>query len=102
MTQAESQNPTSTRPMQGYPAIEGLVASGDFREINTSFKEMHDKLEHMMKESRGFGKAVGAKKAIRSLELTVDLLRHLLQIKATMAQQKNQSRSAEASAHKKV
>lgn len=69
----------------GYPAIEALIQTGDFRLLNASFHEMYDKLEHVSITSKGFAKIGQAKKALDALELSVDLLRQLLQLKHQMA-----------------
>lgn len=90
--------PKQARPTEVYPEIEALVAAGEFKVINASFKEMHGKLDHIIKESSGFGRGSQAKKAMKSLELTVDLLRHLLQVKETLAKQAREAATKPAAA----
>lgn len=80
-----------------YPAIEALIDTGDFKETNTGFAEIYDKLEHILQENKGFGRSMQARKAICSLELTVDLLRHLLTIKRQLAAKGAPKPIAEAS-----
>lgn len=88
---AESKGKTSIADrarMQGFPAVEALIAGGNFETLNASFRESYEKLSHIAGEGKGFGRVKEAKKAIRSLELTADLLRHLLQIKQTLIEKR--------------
>ena len=107
MAQVEPKDPSVAQtvkpPMQSYPAVEALIESGDFKALNASFKETYDKLEHVVKDGKGFGRVTQAKKAIRALELSADLLRHLVQIKHAIAEKRKEMQAdAGASVGKKM
>lgn len=68
-------------PTAGYPEIECLIDSEDFSEINVKFKEAYDKLEELSRHKRGLKKSREAKKAMKALDLVMDLFRELLTIK---------------------
>ncbi len=71
----------SKGPTAGYPEIERLIDTEDFAEINEKFKEAYEKLEEVSKHKRGLKKSRDAKKAMRAIELVMDLFRELLTIK---------------------
>jgi len=67
----------------GYPHIEELLEKEDFERINKSFAEAYQTLEKIMKDtSGGLKKQKAAQKAMKSYELTTELMNELLQIKA--------------------
>ena len=68
-------------PTAGYPEIERLVDSEDFDEVNEKFQNAYDKLEGISKQKRGLKKSREAKKAMKAIELVMDLFRELLTIK---------------------
>jgi len=68
-------------PTAGYPAIENLIDTEDFSEINVRFKEAYDKLEEVYKHKRGLKKSRDAKKGMKAIELVMELFRELLTIK---------------------
>lgn len=70
-----------TGPTAGYPEIEHLIDTEDFSEVNQQFQEAYDKLEEVAKHKRGLKKSREAKKAMKAIELTMDLFRELLTIK---------------------
>lgn len=65
----------------GYPAIERLIDTEDFEEINTAFELAYSELIDISKRKKGLKTQKDAKKIMKSLELTLDLLRELLAIK---------------------
>jgi predicted DNA-binding WGR domain protein len=65
----------------GYPAVEKLIDTEDFDEINAAFEEAYTELFEMSKRKKGLKTQREARKAMKSLELTLDLLRELLAIK---------------------
>lgn len=71
----------SKGPTAGYPAIEHLIDTEDFSEINVRFKEAYDKLEEVYKHKRGLKKSRDAKKGMKAIELVMELFRELLTIK---------------------
>lgn len=81
----------------GYPAVEKLIDTEDFSELNTAFEAAYEELLKMSKHKKGLKTQRETKKAMRSLELTMDLLRELLAIKyrlqeeAQKKQKQNQS-----------
>lgn len=65
----------------GYPAIEKLIETEDFDEINQVFESAYGELLEISRRKKGLKTQREAKKAMRSLELTMELLRELLAIK---------------------
>jgi len=74
--------PVSTKGQtSGYPEIEHLIDTEDFSEVNQKFKEAYDNLEEIASHKRGLKKSRDAKKAMKAMELVMDLFRELLTIK---------------------
>ena len=65
----------------GYPEVEYLIETEDFADINEKFKNAYEQLEGMAKQKRGLKKSRDARKAMKSMELIMDLFRELLTIK---------------------
>ncbi|MFH0800485.1 MAG: hypothetical protein V2A66_09945 [Pseudomonadota bacterium] len=65
----------------GYPAVEKLIDTEDFGEINAAFEIAYADLMDISKSKKGLKTQREARKAMHSLELTLDLLRELLAIK---------------------
>ncbi|MBI2341924.1 MAG: hypothetical protein HYU98_04245 [Deltaproteobacteria bacterium] len=65
----------------GYPAIEKLIDSEDFNQINAIFEKAYSELSEQAKVKRGLKKSREAKKAIKSIELMMSLFKELLEIK---------------------
>lgn len=65
----------------GYPAVEKLIDTEDFNELNAAFESAYGELLDITKRKKGLKTQKEAKKAMRSLELTMELLRELLAIK---------------------
>ncbi len=75
----------------GYPRIERLIDTEGFDPINKSFATAFGELEKISKQKAGLGKAKLAKKAIRSYELVMDLLKELLKLKYQLAEASKQN-----------
>ncbi len=73
--------PSRTGPTAGYPEIERLIDTEDFSDVNKQFQDAYDKLEEIAKHKRGLKKSREAKKAMKAIELTMELFRELLTIK---------------------
>jgi len=65
----------------GYPAIEKLIDYEDFDKINSVFGEAYNDLSEQARVKRGLKKSREAKKAMRAIELTMNLFKELLEIK---------------------
>lgn len=65
----------------GYPSIEKLIDTEDFDEINHAFESAYMELADISKHKKGLKTQRDSKKVMKSLELTLDLLRELLAIK---------------------
>ena len=65
----------------GYPAVEKLIESEDFIEINKVFEKAYAELEELGKKKRGLKKGRDAKKAMLAIEHVMDLFKELLEIK---------------------
>ena len=79
MTKPTSEN--SLYGQSGYPAVEKLIDTEDFTELNTTFEVAYGELMELSKRKKGLKTQRDAKRAMRSLELTMELLRELLAIK---------------------
>ena len=64
----------------GYPAVERLIDTEDFDEINAAFEKAYGELGEQVRK-RGFKTQKDARTAMKALELTLDLFRELLAIK---------------------
>jgi len=65
----------------GYPAVEKLIDTEDFDELNETFELAYEELFEISKKRKGLKTRRDAKKAMKALELTLDLFRELLAIK---------------------
>jgi hypothetical protein len=65
----------------GYPAVEKLIDTEDFDELNETFETAYEELFEISKKRKGLKTRRDAKKAMKALELTLDLFRELLAIK---------------------
>lgn len=65
----------------GYPRVEQLVDSEDFVDVNEAFEVAYAELGTLVGKSRSIKKGKDAKKAMKAMELTMDLFRDLLEIK---------------------
>ena len=63
-----------------YPAIEKLIDSEDFNQINKNFTKVYKELEDMGKGG-GLKKSGQTRKAMVALEKVMDLLREILKLK---------------------
>ncbi|MBI4237074.1 MAG: hypothetical protein HY696_01490 [Deltaproteobacteria bacterium] len=69
----------------GYPAVEDLIDSEAFDPVNQAFESAYQQLEGVARQKGGLKKSREARKAMRSIELVMDLLRELLTIKYQLA-----------------
>lgn len=76
-------------PVQiNYPAIEKLIENEDFEVLNKNFTKAYEGLENLSKGKGGLSKVKQeAKKVMRALELTMDLLTELLKAKYRLAEE---------------
>lgn len=66
----------------GYPLIENLLETEKFDALNKSFADAYQRLETIMLDREaGLKKQKEARKAMRSYELTTDLIKELLKVK---------------------
>lgn len=78
----ETQETTKGKKLSaGYPAIEKLIDSENFDEVNAIFEKAYNELKEASKVKRGLKKSREAKKAIKSIELMMNLFKELLEIK---------------------
>jgi len=82
-----AQKPAPAKPNEGdsslgYPIMEQLLESEQFDAVNTSFSQGYEKLEKIMNDrSAGLKKQKEAEGSLKAYELTVGLIKELLQIK---------------------
>ncbi|MFH1829452.1 MAG: hypothetical protein ABH871_01580 [Pseudomonadota bacterium] len=72
---------TSPYGQAGYPAVEKLIDTEDFDDLNETFEAAYAELFNISKKKKGLKTWRDAKKAMKALELTLDLFRELLAIK---------------------
>lgn len=77
----------------GYPAIEDLLDSEDFKGTNAAFEAAYRELEGIAKVKRGLKKSREAKKAMAAIELIMSLFKELLEIKYKIAQMLKRSQA---------
>ena len=65
----------------GYPMVEKLIDTEEFDEINEAFEAAYAELYDISKKKKGFKTQRDAKRAMRALELSLELFRELLAIK---------------------
>lgn len=66
----------------GYPAVEDLIDSENFSAVNATFEKAYQELEATARHKGGIGRKSGdAKKAMKSIEIVMELLKELLAIK---------------------
>ncbi len=65
----------------GYPAVERLIDTENFDELNETFEAAYAELFQISKKKKGLKTRRDARKAMRAMELTLDLFRELLAIK---------------------
>lgn len=65
----------------GYPAVEKLIDSEDFTQINKAFEEAYAKLGEINRKKKGLKKGRDAQKAMQAIEHVMDLFKELLEVK---------------------
>ena len=66
----------------GFPSLERLVEQDSYDEFNKVMLESYDELEKIIQSKGGDAmRRKAAKKAMRAMELTMNLLRDFLQVK---------------------
>lgn len=80
---SQKKDPNKFKPSElGYPHIEKLIEFEQFDGINKSFAESYDKLEIIYNDaSTPLKKKKAAEKAMKSYELTTQLINELLHLK---------------------
>lgn len=81
---------TAMGSSMGYPRVEQLIDSEDFAEINEAFEGVYAKLAEIDRQKKGLKKGREAKKAMKSMELVMDLFRELLAIKYQLQEMQQQ------------
>ncbi|MBI4126608.1 MAG: hypothetical protein HY465_03860 [Deltaproteobacteria bacterium] len=99
MPKGNQQRGGQSHGMTGYPEIERLIESEQFDDVNQVFAATHEELSKVATKKGGFKKSGEAKKAMRAIELVMQLFRELLTIKYQLKErfaerQKGASKSA--------
>jgi DNA-binding ferritin-like protein len=68
-------------PEAKYPEITKLLETEKFDKVNKDFSTTYDELEKLSKSKGGMKKASEARKAMKAIEKTMDILRELLRRK---------------------
>ena len=83
---------TSEPEYLGYPHLEKVIESDNFDDLNKTFIESYEKLEKISQSKGDVARKKAAKKAMRSLEITMDLLREFLKVKDELLRQQREGR----------
>lgn len=75
----------------GYPEIERLIETEQFDDVNQTFAATHEALARIASKKGGFKKSGEAKKAMKAIELVMQLFRELLTIKYQLKERFAQS-----------
>jgi len=65
----------------GYPAVEKLIDTEKFDEVNEAFEDAYSQLALIAKKKGGMKTQRDVKRAMKALQLTMDLFSELLSIK---------------------
>ena len=71
-------------PSTNYPAIEALVESEDFSEVNKAFEKAYRELETLAQKKKGLKKGREAEKGMVAIERVIALFKELVSIKYQM------------------
>lgn len=85
---------TQAGSSMGYPRIEQLIDSEDFADVNEAFEITYAELSTLVSKSRSIKKGKDAKKAMKAMELTMDLFRELLEIKYQLQEMQAEQQKA--------
>src|SRR3989338_9190891 len=78
----ESRKETSSKkPSLGYPRVEKLIESEDFKEGNRVFEATYKELDRQGKAKKGLKTGREAAKAQKAIERVTQLFRELLEVK---------------------
>lgn len=76
----------------GYPAVEKFIDTENFDGLNETFEEAYAELFEISKKRKGLKTRREARKAMKALELTLDLFRELLAIKYKLQEEVEKAR----------
>lgn len=74
------ENPNDVFSLQ-FPEIEHLLESSDLEKVNKSFAPSYEALEKLARGGKGIGKTRDARKAMKAIEITLDLFREFFRLK---------------------
>lgn len=75
----------------GYPAVEKLIDTENFGEVNKAFEKAYKELDEINRKKKGLKKGRDAKKAMKAIEHVVDLFKELLEIKYRLQEMMDQA-----------
>lgn len=102
MSQPSGRAPAKKDRLLGYPVIEKLIESEDFKTVNQSISNSYDTLERMLKnKAGGLKKQKAIRQALKAFDLTIDLIRTLLKTKYDMIADHNKKTPNSGSPQKK-
>lgn len=81
-------------PLASYPEIEKLIDSENFDTVNKNFSKAYDLLDKIGREAGGLKKSKEAKRAMKSIERVMDLLRELLKLKYQLIEAQKQKQGS--------
>lgn len=75
----------------GYPAVEKLIDSENFDQINKVFEAAYQRLGEIDRKKKGLKKGRDAKKAMQAIEHVMGLFKELLEIKYRLQEMLDQA-----------
>ncbi len=84
--------------MMGYPELEGVIESGDLSPIGGRIAEARAQLDGIVAQAPVSSRASQARKGIRALDLTQEILHHLLKIKKDLLAKREGANASDAGA----
>lgn len=81
-------------PLASYPEIEKLIDSENFDTVNKNFSKAYEALDKISREAGGLKKSKEAKRAMKSIERVMDLLRELLKLKYQLIEAQKQKKGS--------
>lgn len=84
----------NSNALPGYPLIQNLIETENFEKVNKSMSEAYDTLERQLKQKTGgLKKQKAIRQALKSFDLTIDLIRELLKTKYDMIKKHQEQQS---------
>ena len=92
-TSNKKSSTTAASSNLGYPVIEKLIETEDFKKVNETVSACYDHLERMLKsKTGGLKKQKTIRASLRAYDLTIDLIRELLKTKYELVKKRQETK----------